>query len=432
MEIYVVKDGDTIESIADNFGVSEEKIIQDNELTNPSQLVPGEMVVIVYPSQTHTVLQGESLGSIAALYNISINELLRNNPILSDIEYVYPGQVLTISFNRSESIETYGYTNAFISRQLLAKTLPYLTYLPIFNYRISSTGEIIETGQDSDMIEMATSFGVVPLLHLSTITVQGEFDVETTYDVLSNEDLQDIIIENVINILRDKEYYGVLISAQYINTENQDLFSIYARKFSDRLEPEGYLTLITIDPNLTSFNGNIYFENIDYSAISSAVDSILFLEYRWGLEIVPPGPLISIPEQDVFLDYVLLQMQADKVVVGFPVLGYRWELPFTISFSGNEFLTRSNIINLARDYGVTIQFDEISQNSYYYYEETDNSETRQYIVWFINAIAIDSLVKLIFENGINKTGIWNILSYWPQLWLILNSQYEIIKLLPEF
>ena len=122
MEIYVVKDGDTIESIADNFGVSEEKIIQDNELTNPSQLVPGEMVVIVYPSQTHTVLQGESLGSIAALYNISINELLRNNPILSDIEYVYPGQVLTISFNRSESIETYGYTNAFISRQLLAKT----------------------------------------------------------------------------------------------------------------------------------------------------------------------------------------------------------------------------------------------------------------------------------------------------------------------
>ena len=129
MEIYIVKNGDTIESIADNFGLPVEKIVLDNELTDPSRLVPGEMIVIVYPSQTHTVLEGESLGSIAALYGISISELLRNNPILSDMEFIYPGQELTISYNRTQSIETFGYANPFINRQLLTKTLPYLTYL---------------------------------------------------------------------------------------------------------------------------------------------------------------------------------------------------------------------------------------------------------------------------------------------------------------
>ncbi|NMB43835.1 MAG: LysM peptidoglycan-binding domain-containing protein [Clostridiales bacterium] len=432
MEIYIVKNGDTIESIADNFGLPVEKIVLDNELTDPSRLVPGEMIVIVYPSQTHTVLEGESLGSIAALYGISISELLRNNPILSDMEFIYPGQELTISYDRTQSIETFGYANAFINRQLLAKTLPYLTYLSVFNYQLSSTGEVIENGPDSDIVEMSTSYGVVPLMHLSAITVQGELDIETTFNVLTNEALQDIIIDNVMNILQSKGYMGVVLSAQYIDTQNQYLFANYAQNFSDRLDPEGYYTFITIDPNVSSTDGTVTYEDLNYTAISSPVDAVLALEYRWGFDIIPPGPFLSIDEQDVLLDHVITQMPAEKVVVGVPIFGYRFELPYVDGFSRNDFLTRSNIINLARDYGATIEFDESSQNSYYYYEEADTLVTTQYIVWFINAITIDSLLDLMLEKGINKISIWNIMSYFTQLWLILNSQYEIIKLLPEF
>ena len=225
MNIYVVKSGDTIDSIANMFGVSADKLIRENELTDPSQLVPGQMIVVVYPTQTHTVLEGESLGSIAALYNITISEILKNNPFLADMQYIYPGQKLNISFKRTGRLETYGYTNSFIDRDLLAKTLPFLTYLPIFNYQITDNGEIIENGNDSDIIEMATLYGVLPLLHLSAISVEGVFDVTTTYKVLIDEDLQDIIIDNALNIMRDKGYYGVIISAKYINKQNQYLLA---------------------------------------------------------------------------------------------------------------------------------------------------------------------------------------------------------------
>ncbi len=420
MEIYVVQKGDTIDLIADMYGVSPEKLTIDNGLIDPNRLVPGEMIVIVSPSQTHTVMEGETLGSIAALYNITINELLRNNPILTDMEYIYPGQVLTISFDRTNSIETYGYTNTFINRQLLAKTLPNLTYISIFNYQITESGDIQETGQDTDIIEMAINYGVIPLLHLST------------YDVLGNEALQDRVFENVLNIIRDKGYYGIIISAQYISSENQYLFSNYARRFSEILERESYLTFITINPHIDTFGNEVYFESLDYASISNAVDSILFLEYRWGLDVIPPGPLISLNELDNFLNYILPQMEADKVVIGFPTFGYRWELPFISGYSRNDLLTRDNFINLAINYGVNIQFDEISQNSYFYYEDTDNSVIARFIVWSINAITIDSILKMILERGIYKTGIWNIVSYYAQLWLVINSQYEIIKLLPEF
>ena len=91
---------------------------------------------------------------------------------------------------------------------------------------------------------MATLYGVLPLLHLSTINVEGEFDIVTTYNVLIDENLQDIIIENILNIMRIKGYYGVIISAQYINEQNQYLFYNYARKFSGKLDQEGFVNML--------------------------------------------------------------------------------------------------------------------------------------------------------------------------------------------
>lgn len=100
MDIYVVQTGDTINKIADSYGVSVEKLILDNHLTDPYNLVPGEVIIITYPSKTYTVKDGDSLDSIAALQNVTVNELLRNNPKISDKDFIYPGEVLSISFNR--------------------------------------------------------------------------------------------------------------------------------------------------------------------------------------------------------------------------------------------------------------------------------------------------------------------------------------------
>ncbi|NLJ97175.1 MAG: LysM peptidoglycan-binding domain-containing protein [Clostridiales bacterium] len=206
MDIYVVQPGDTIEEIANRYGISVEKLIRDNELQNPDSLLIGQVLVIVHPSKTYRVREGDSLSSIATLNNITVNELLRNNPFLINRPYIYPGEELTISYNRSGSISTYGYTNTFINRQILRKTLPFLTYLAIFDYEIGQNGEALGTDDDIDIIEMAIQHGVIPLMHLATITVQGKADLRLTNRVISDEALQEIIFENVLEIIRDKGY----------------------------------------------------------------------------------------------------------------------------------------------------------------------------------------------------------------------------------
>lgn len=431
MDIYVVQTGDTINNIANSYGISVDKLIEDNELTDPYRLVPGEVIVIVYPSQTYTIKEGDTLETIAVSNNITLNELLRNNPFISDTEYIYPGEVLTISYNRTERIATHGYTTTFINRQTLRKTLPYLTYLSIFNYRIISNGDAIGSDDDIDIIQLAKEYGVIPLMHLATITIQGEIDLETTYEILTNEELQNRLFDKILNVLREKGYYGINISAQYITSDNQNLYYNYSKRFSERLKQEGFLTLITINPKVSSLNNEVIYENIDYSNISSTVDTIIFIQYRWALNTTPPSPLISINNLNVFLDYALSQVEPEKLFSGFPTLGYIWELPFVSGISRSNSLTLDSVINLARVVGATIQFDEASQTPYFIYEDLGNGDT-QYIVWFINAITVNSLIRMLLEKGISGIGVWNIMKYYAQLWLVINSQYEIIKLLPEF
>lgn len=107
MIIHVVQPQETIQSIAEIYGVSAEKLIIDNELINPEDLVPGQTIVITYPQKVYIVQDGDTLESIAVMHNISVMQLLRNNPILAGREYIYPGELLVISYGTNRSITTF-------------------------------------------------------------------------------------------------------------------------------------------------------------------------------------------------------------------------------------------------------------------------------------------------------------------------------------
>ena len=63
--IYIVKQGDSVFSIASKFGVSPERIIVDNGLFPPYNLCNNQALLILIPYITHTVQEGETLSAIA-------------------------------------------------------------------------------------------------------------------------------------------------------------------------------------------------------------------------------------------------------------------------------------------------------------------------------------------------------------------------------
>ena len=59
MLIHTVKRGETLYSIANLYGVSPELLALNNDITGT--LVVGDDLVILFPKQTHTVTQGETI-----------------------------------------------------------------------------------------------------------------------------------------------------------------------------------------------------------------------------------------------------------------------------------------------------------------------------------------------------------------------------------
>lgn len=431
MDIYVVQSGDTINSIAERYGVSAQKLILDNELS-PNNLVPGQTIVIVYPNQTYTVQDGDSLESIANTYGVTIMQLLRNNPYLSGREYVYPGETIIISYNTGDKVLTNGFVYPYINYDTLRKTLPYLTYLSIFNYSAGKEGEIITYYDDSEIVQMAIKYGTVPLMMIATLTPQGEPNIATAYDILLSEEFQDRHIDNILNVMKEKGYYGVNMVFNYINTTNQKIYETFILKVSNRLRSEGYLFFATFNLNLSNDdNGEVTFEKVDYSGISQAVDIIIFIQLNWSMNLGPPAPVSSIYNLRTFVDYVVNYVSPDKILIGKPIISYDWTLPYVPDRTFANSLTLESTLRLAYYVGATILFDEISQTPFFEYTRYSLDKPEEHIVWSIDARSIDAILQLVSEYELAGTGIWSIMVFIPQLWLLINSQFEIIKVIPD-
>lgn len=113
MLIHVVKPGDTVYSIALEYGIPMSQLILDNGLETSSRLAVGQALVVQFPTQTHTVQPRETLASIAAAYQLPLRQLYRNNPILGGIPEIYPGQTLVLAYDSTPeatlSVNGYAY-----------------------------------------------------------------------------------------------------------------------------------------------------------------------------------------------------------------------------------------------------------------------------------------------------------------------------------
>ncbi len=433
MTIHVVQPGETINSIAETYKISVARLIQDNGIISPNNLVTGQTIVIIYPEQTYTVQEGDSLISIADTHGVTLMQLLRNNAYLSDREFIYPGETIVISYNsisNKTKIVTNGYAYPFIDKEILRKTLPLLTYLTIFNYRITADGGIIGD-DDTEIIQIAKEYGVAPIMLLTTLTGQGGANLDVAFGILYNPEFQDNHIDNMLSILKTKGYYGINISFQYINTENRLFYESFLNKIMKRLNNEGYLVFVTINPKIVYGENEVSFEKIDYSGIGQAANGIMLLAYEWGYSFGPPTTATSIYNAREFLNYFVTKIPPEKTNIGLSIIGYDWQLPYIIGTSRANALTFDAAVSLAGEVGAVIQFDESSQTPFFTYLDISTGIPIPHVVLFKDARSVDAIIKLVPEYGFSGVGIWNIMNFFSQMWLVINSQYEIEKILPE-
>jgi spore germination protein len=425
MIIHIVQPGETMKSISDTYKIPASRLIIENGITNPDNLVVGQTIVIVYPQKTYTVQEGDTIADIAVKNCVSIIQILQNNPYLSDRKYIFPGETIVISYdtNKIKTIGTSGYTYPFIDINILKKTLPFLTYLTIFNYRVTKDGDIIDIN-DSEIIQLAKDYGVAPMMMLSTLTELGEGSADVANTIYYNEKIQDHLIDNIMNMLEKKGYYGINFYLQFIRPENQTQVEKYIERFAKRLRSNGYRIIITVTPRFYNESTGVNFEKIDYTKLAQMADGILFLTYAWGYSFGPPSSITPINLMREIINYAITIIPPDKLFLGIPIIGYDWQLPYISGVSKANAITTEGAIQLAAEAGIAIQFDEVSQSPYFFYMERSQD---YHIVWFKDARSINALISLIAEYELHGTSIWNLMYYFDQMWYVINTTYDIEK-----
>lgn len=425
MTIHIVQSGETIYSIADRYGVSVDRLILDNGILNPSRLVVGETIVILRPEMSYTIQEGDTLASIADKHEVTVFQLLRNNPYLSDREYIYPGEIIVISYEEDKirTIATNAYVYPFVDMNTLRRTLPFLTYLTIYSYEVTKEGEINDI-DDIEIIQTAKAYGVAPIMILMEESQSIEEEIDVVHSILTSNEIQEQFFNNLFRILEIKGYSGVTLNTPYILPTDRSLYEEFVIKFANRLSKAGYIVYDTFSIRIFQLLSGTIFEGIDYDRLAQAVDGFTLISYGFGYsEGIPPGTT-SMDTSRRFIDYSTKLIPSEKIEFGLSTIGYLWEYPYIPNISVGRAINYNSALEIAFENNAKIQFDEVTNAAYFQYI-SDN----EYIARFLDARSIDNFVKLVPEFGLKGINIWNIMNWSPQIWLVINSQYEIEKVM---
>ena len=378
MEIYVVKSGDTVDSIAESRGIPVSSVIYNNQLVYPYALAVGQALLLS---------SGESS------------------------EPSYPAWVN-------------GYAYPFIRQDVLDETLPFLSSLSVFSYGFTTDGDLIPpTVDDSFMIEAALMSGVRPVLTLTPLGADGNFNNALITAVVNDQTAKDNLITNLLATVQAKNFGGVDIDFEYIRPEDRIPFADFVADVRNLLAPYGYHVSVALAPKTSDSQAGLLYEGKDYRLLGEAADSVLLMTYEWGYTYGPPMAVAPLNKVREVVEYAITRITPSKIDLGIPNYGYDWTLPFVQGSSRATTVSNQEAVRIAIENGVPIQFDEVAMSPFFRYEK----DGQQHEVWFEDVRSYREKFTLVPTYGLRGMGYWQIMRFFRPNWLLLEDTFRIQK-----
>lgn len=198
MQIYVVREGDSLDRIAAAFGASAEEIAYDNQILAPYPLAVGQALLI-------------------------------------------PG---TDSAQQRREVRVNGYAYPYIQGQVLSETLTYLTNLSVFSYGFTTSGNLVPPqADDSWMIGEAWSQGTAPVLVLTPFDQTGMFNNYLISEITHNMTAQQNLIDQMFLVMEEKGFAGIDLDFEYILPQDRVAYADFVANVRAQAAPKVILSL---------------------------------------------------------------------------------------------------------------------------------------------------------------------------------------------
>ncbi len=426
MQIHVVQAGQSIFDIAQIYNSTIGAIVGANELPNPNQLVVGQALVIPIVGSFYWVQPGDSLYSIARNFGINYQTLARVNGISPNMQLPV-GLRLYIPPQPRRSAEINAYVEPIAGKvspeleQSARSAAPHLTYLAPFSFQIQRDGTLKEPPLNN-FRQIADNSGAVLLMAVTNLE-HGQFSTELGRLILTNEQLQNTLLDNIIATAKRLNFRDIHFDMEHLPRELRENYNAFLRKAKARLSAEGFLMSTALAPKTSATQAGEWYEAHDYRAHGQIADFVVLMTYEWGYSGGPAMPVSPLPQVRQVIEYALTEMPSSKIMMGQNLYGYDWTLPF-VPGSTAKAVSPQDAILLAANHNVPISYDTTAQAPHFDY--TDEAGKR-HTVWFEDARSIQAKFDLVKELNLRGVSYWKLGIPFPQNWLLIENNFDVVK-----
>ncbi len=418
MIIHIVKEGDTLSSIANRYGITRYWLAEINGIEGINCLAVGQALAIVFPLITHVVKPGETLYTVSRLYGTTVNNLYKNNLKLRGQSELVKGESLVIQIDRTPfgMTEVGGYAYPNIVSSVLDTSLPFMDTLIPFTYGFTLDGKLIKP-EVSRLLERAEFYGTKTVLHLSTLDENQGFVVENATNLLSDKSLWSILLESIKEELYAKGYVGVDVDFEFIGSKNAAPYAEFIGFLRESLNPLGFTVTVALAPKTRDDQPGDLYEGHDYELLGAAANSVLLMAYEWGYTYGPPQAVAPVTNVRNVVEYAVTKIDRQKIYLGVPNYGYDFTIPYVQGQSKAPSVSTREAFELACKYNSTIEYDGNALSPYFYY----TADNKTHVVWFEDVRSLRAKLFLPFEYGLKGVLYWNLDRENNQNLTVLNS-----------
>jgi len=417
--LHVVREGDTLASVARQYGTQSETVRWLNQLRDTA-LRPGQILRLPYwcrlqpqvdlpateasggtasqPPSSGTEEDVPGAGSRSGIHlkaTIPVPEPARSRTVRDD--FVVLGYY-------SEDWE-----GDWRSLSSLIRSGGVVDLVVNFQMAVDQNGNIITRAYPELMAEARDrGLPVQGLLH----NWSGDnFSPEIARAVVSDPVVRDRTIANVIAVARQQGLSGINVDLERIPPDQRENYTAFVRLLYNAAKAEGLQLTLSVPGKTYDDTTSIWEGAFDYRALGAYADYVAVMAYDEHLPGLPAGPVASYGWVRQVAQYAASQIPPHKVLLGLGAYGYEWIQGTT----QGRALSASGAMALAEEYGAAVQWDAEAQVPYFTYVRDGVPR----IVYYEDARSTAVKLSLVRDYGLGGVAIWRLGLEDPAIWSVL-------------
>ena len=354
---HTVQPGETLWFISRKYSVTVDQIIAENpQITNPNMIFIGQVVCIPCVGTVFTIQPGDTLWRISQIFKVTVQEILAANPQITNPDVIHVGQVICIpkSSHRLSLTYLFGATSARYLEMLSLTRNSLNTVCPYF-FTSDRDGNLLLAAPES------LNHAFINVLHRQGNRVvpffSNHFNRELGIRALNNRNR---LSDQIAGVVERYNLDGIDINIENVTHEHRDMYTDFMRLLREKI-PRHKIVSTPVAANPRGFTLG-WHGSYDYPKLAHYCDYITIMNYDESYPGSPEGPVSSSSFFERSIQYALEQgVTKDKIVVNIPFFGRYWQQG---AAAGGIGLANRDVEFLLANYESTHRYDVATQSAH--------------------------------------------------------------------